>query len=578
MDLSNVSELKRDDNRYKKHTKQPSFSGMADVANLVFSQLQSNKIVEYTIVDIFSMVAPRTYIDYTRSKEAGDETAFRETASVITNALGPGLAAVAIGHVLGKVMNNKTKLQINTSLPVNSETAEFLKEMWEKTAQEPDILRPYHELKEKADKEKYLRKYAELVLNSTKGLVGDKKWNEFKGNKEGLQAVTEEISGVILEDNGKTPKTAGEKLVHHFGAEENLRVFKSDKIHINTNASNLVENICGVAKELFVKATTPQELDAGFEKLAKANTRKTILALGMMSTLAFATQFVNRYRTKQKTGSAAFVGLPEESKDDKDPKNQNKESKLKLNLFKGASVLATIGMVAATLTNKIKPNEIIAELKPKKLLSKLEPTSIWSTANQIKLVYGVNILGRILASTDTNELRETDTRDIPGFLNWLVLGGFVSKGVGMFLSNDKKLEGIKGATLINTSEPKKKGFMSGARQFIKRQFLKTHAEIEAMKFEGLPTEKAEEIKRILKGKLNKSIAAGLIYSTVMLGICIPLFNKHVTNRLVSKNKKTRKTSSKPLKQTPIMLKAKEFFKPANSEAERKILSNFMQSV
>ena len=74
------------------------------------------------------------------------------------------------------------------------------------------------------------------------------------------------------------------------------------------------------------------------------------------------------------------------------------------------------------------------------LIKKLEFDGPATSGNTIKTIYGTLILGRIFASKDSTELRETNVRDYLGFLNWLVLGGFVAKGVGQAL--DPKQENL----------------------------------------------------------------------------------------------------------------------------------------
>ena len=74
--------------------------------------------------------------------------------------------------------------------------------------------------------------------------------------------------------------------------------------------------------------------------------------------------------------------------------------------------------------------KVMGVKKPVDFIKKLEFDGPATSGNAIKTIYGTLILGRIFASKDSTELRETNVRDYLGFLNWLVLGGFVAKGVG----------------------------------------------------------------------------------------------------------------------------------------------------
>lgn len=94
-------------------------------------------------------------------------------------------------------------------------------------------------------------------------------------------------------------------------------------------------------------------------------------------------------------------------------------------------------------------------------------------------------------------------------MNWLVLGGFAAKGVANLL--DKKQE-----NLFNIN---KKG--KGIKHWLNDISLKTHAEIAA---------KGKDFARKNIWKLNVAHVAGLAYSTVALGIILPLINIKLANR------------------------------------------------
>lgn len=143
----------------------------------------------------------------------------------------------------------------------------------------------------------------------------------------------------------------------------------------------------------------------------------------------------------------------------------------------------------------------------KDFFKKLEFTGPTTSGNAIKTVYGALILGRFFASKDNTELRETVVRDYLGFLNWLVLGGFVAKGVGNLLDKDRK-------ALFNTSKEGK-----GVKHWLNDVSLKTHSEIVA--------QGGKDIKKNLR-KLNVAHISGLAYSALMLGILLPKLNISMT--------------------------------------------------
>ena len=104
--------------------------------------------------------------------------------------------------------------------------------------------------------------------------------------------------------------------------------------------------------------------------------------------------------------------------------------------------------------------------------------------------------GRMLAASDLNELRETDVRDMFGFLNWLVIGEFIGKLAGNAISGG---EILKEKTKFQGGGPFKK-----AIHIIKNKFFMTEGEIRSI----FPAEKAA---KLLKQR-NYSIAIKLLYS------------------------------------------------------------------
>lgn len=147
------------------------------------------------------------------------------------------------------------------------------------------------------------------------------------------------------------------------------------------------------------------------------------------------------------------------------------------------------------------------------MLKKLEFNGAATGGNAIKTIYGTLILGRIFAAKDSTELREINVRDYLGFLSWLVLGGFVAKGVGQILDPKK-------ANLFNVS---KNG--QGIGHWLKNVSLKSQKEIIAQ---------GGDVKANLR-KLNIAQLSGIAYSALMLGILLPKLNIWMT-----KHKKTPK--------------------------------------
>ena len=182
-------------------------------------------------------------------------------------------------------------------------------------------------------------------------------------------------------------------------------------------------------------------------------------------------------------------------------------------------------------------------------MDKMAFKGFWPTINQLKGVYGLTIISRLLATRDKDELREALTKDTLGFLSWLVLGDFVNKMAA---------EGLDKSVMNRTEE-------IGKQNFFKRVFsssLKTRDEIliETLAQNGIETVKKEGDKNIAKtfkemmgdldklpeqvkkttkkrlGTLNKAQLAGYLFSGLVLGLGIPNLNIYITNKLDKQRK------------------------------------------
>ncbi len=565
-------------------SRQVSFTGFDKLGNFatnyIFTPIQTNKIVEYTAVDAVSMVIPRVYIDYNRNEDTGKETARREVLAAFTECIAPGFLAAGLGFMMGKAYDKR--FNIATQLYADSTTLEMLKNAWVKTNDAHNEFKGGNYWKKTGDapKKEVLKDYIEHVLKRTGGLDGEN-WKHLtkvseeavvkakaKGKEsDSLSKIAQDLADIVYEKDkpkGKKLKEIEKRLVNLLGASENLRVIiediDSDKIHadafkdkektLETTAKRLIADTVGVGQGILTKVENLNFIKEAIKKSKTISYSKATLTLALISGFGFSQQFINRHITKKKTGSAAFVALsPEALKQEKEKESQDKNAKLKLNVSKALSLSALFAIAAASIAGSVNPKIIKEQIFSKKLLNKLEFKDYWPSTNQLRVFYTSIIAGRMLASADKHELRETDTRDIPGFLNWLVIGGFVSKLVGNHISGGK---------LMNGAKPKENlPWWKKAFHVIEKNVLVTHAEINARCEKDLinPAEKIKQIR-----KLNMSIAAGLIYSTLALGVFVPKLNKYITNKLTAKKNDDKNASAAENKNlSPVINKKNEAF-------------------
>jgi hypothetical protein len=427
-----------------------------------------------------------------------------------------GVYAMGIGWLFGK-MNNPDNL--NTTLNIGTSSMDTLKNAWKASNEKINFWEPG------SDKRQVIKQYAHNVLDMAQGLVGEK-WLKFKemDKKEISESIADlcQKSGLSRKALNTELEKIAEKSTNLLGASQSIKLEQNGEI-VPTTMKMLIKNIYNMQKEFFTKVPS-ERLESAMENIKSITLKKSFLGIAMTITAGFAIQFLNRQITKMTTGSEAFVGLPDYEKNSKTKGKKHKKGSFELKIAKALSAASMLYLIGSTIAGTVNPVGIGKMLtKSGELAKKLELKGNFPSLNQLRAIYGCTIIGRIMAASDRNELRETNTRDFPGFISWLVLGGLVSKLTGQFISKGTILNGEKAA--------ENSGWFKKMINFIGKRSLKTHSEIKALKFD---TEK----ERQLIGKLNVSLGAGLLYSALALGVMIPLINKYITNK-IAKNEKIK---------------------------------------
>ena len=261
--------------------------------------------------------------------------------------------------------------------------------------------------------------------------------------------------------------------------------------------------------------------------------QRSLMGFLIGSGVGMSVQPINMYLTKKKTGTDGFVGVEGRSKD----------NSLGFKLLKGAAGGGFLGMTMLTLKTGFKG-----------FMGKMAFEGFWPSINQLKGIYGLTIISRLLSARDKDELRESLTKDTLGYLSWLVLGDIVNKLVATALDKND-------ATVLNTTDKDVKGvFQKMKRAFYAR--LKTRDEvvidalsknnIDITKIDGdkvvakkfremlkdlnkLPEAAQKVVKRQLR-TLKWAQISGYAFSGLVLGMGIPKLNIAITNSLDKKRK------------------------------------------
>lgn len=489
-----------------------NFTGAMEAGTAFLRFLDTNQAWGATAVDLCSMVIPRTTVDFVnRGPDAGAETARRESTGTVNHAL-VGVYGSIAGLLLAATLNNRFGIKAH-KIFADNETVEAVVKSFD------------------ANKGTDYKAHLRNIFGQLETQV-DGEWRTI--SKEGIEKLVEKFNPAMTDS--KAPELISKELTDYTKAvitdstaSQNGFRFKGGK---NTfSLTSVVENIYNVTKATIAKEAKGISTEEFLKSMKKMNLSRSLIGLGIATAIGMATQPINMYLTKKKTGSDGFVGVEGREKD--------KSAKFKLLKLIGAGAFAT-GAISTITTN------------PTKLLSKLQFKGMTPTVAQLKLVYGLTIASRLLSARDKDEFRESLVKDTLGFLNLLVLGSLVTKGVARAL--DK--------SLINTSKETSKNFF----KWLTNSSLKTRDEVlyAELKKRGISTFKDgkelpfKELLKLadkpLKGKLralNIAQIAGYLYSGLVLGIGVPKLNIYMTNKSEARRKAKLAEAQKNKAQAPV---------------------------
>ena len=504
--------------------KKQNFKGVLDGAiTTTLRTLDTNPMANAVGIDLFAMVAPRTYVDTKeRNKYAGAETFFREFTGTLIVCLSASYLAKGIAKIANKFIEPKNK--INPKSWYSKDSLAFLNTASENTSNTNEYVSNVIENLSGRDN-KHTNKFNEINWANTEW-VDEKKWSKINWDNKKYQNIHNKlkdknsiinITSELINNKNITEKD--KKNLLNITESRITNALKSSNVTseyknktVSSSVSNLLRDTVDFGRDILTNKNINK--NSAINKILKVNKIKAIGALSIASTLGLTNQYINRKITEKRTGKKGFVGEKNYNSTDK-TKNTGKDTSKS---FIAEKLLASAGMVAmAAGVMKVK--------SAKDFVKKLEFTGPVTSGNAIKTVYASTLVGRFMASDNKDELRESATRDYLGFLNWLVLGGFAAKGTANLL--DRKKE-----NLFNENKTGK-----GIKHWLNDLSLKSHNEIAS---------KGEKFAKKNMWKLNVAHVAGLAYSTLALGFFLPKLNIFITNMKNKKqnNENNVKTTSK----------------------------------
>ena len=425
--------------RPQNQNQNPNFTGGFEAFSSALRFLDTNQAWGANAVDLCSMVIPRTTVDFVnRGPEAGTETARRESMGTFNHSM-VGVYGTAAGMGLAYLFNKKFGIRAD-KIFANNQTVDILSKYWVDAQ------------KVSENKSEYVKAYTDKVAANIKFFNTDnaKESGYIKLSDDAQKELSNALSNELLNSKSKTAGKEFSQYLHTLmvsdtGAESKV-MLEGFGQQADNSLKTLISNVYNVSKTFMEKGVEEAFKSSGanntfIKGLKNLNIQRSVVGLGIAATIGMLTQPINIYLTKKKTGSDGFVGV----------KGREKDNSAEFKFLKGASFLA-FATAASTITTN-----------PKKLLSKIQFQGMTPTINQLKLVYGLTIASRLLAARDKDELRESAVKDSLGFMNLLVLGSLVTKGVAKAF--DK--------SLINVTDENSKSFW----KWLTNSSLKTRDEV-----------------------------------------------------------------------------------------------------
>ena len=488
-----------------------NFKGPLDgIITNTLRTLDTNPMANAVGIDLFAMVGPRTYVDTKeRNKYAGAETFFREFTGTLIVCLSASLFAKGISKIANKLI--KPHIKINTNSWFSKDSLNLLETAWEKSKNNTKTFVSNVLNGVSGRYGKVINEYKNIQWNKI-NWVDEEKWNHIRWDNEKYSGIHHKLKSKnsinsaiseLIENKSMTEKDrknllniVSNRVVNALGVN-NVDVNVEGKT-LSSNIPNLLRDTVDIGKDVFKSENLGGTSKEAIEKINKINNIKSIGALSLASSLGLTNQYINRKITEKRTGTKGFVGDKNYNENVKNGVQKKDNSKALL----AEKLIMSAGMAAMALgVMKVK--------SPKDFIKKLEFTGPVTSGNAIKTVYASTLIGRFMASDSQDELRESSTRDYLGFLNWLVFGGFASKGVANLL--DRKRE-----NLFNEHKQGK-----GLRHWLNDLSLKSHNEIAS---------KGADFAKKNMWKLNLAHIGGLAYSTIALGVLLPKLNIFITNK------------------------------------------------
>ncbi len=374
----------------------------------VLQQCNVNPMFGVSLIDCLTAIFPRTWVDAKTNGFAAAETFRRESSGLVVNCLIPGFIVLGVAKILEKFNKDTSGL---SKLWANQRSTETLSGYFANA---------------NGNTTEYINGvFKDLEFNSGKN------WNKLDLDNNEVKGILQKYQNVVDgKITGKEAKKALKEtelaLLQHAGGAENIRFIKSKK-PLGQNLSLLLRDMADL-RPFFAKHIS----DLGkFEKqIEKFVNKKSLIGLAIVIPLAASMQSINRWITRIRSGQeGAPIYKDFVSQKNKREMTNKEKSKFWLNKIGAAALMVAVAY--ASLKDK-------SSLK--NIFKGLQFTKNMPTMDQCRWIATATFASRMLASEDSNELKEVKWRDIATFASLYMLCDYVPKGVATFIKKVSKID------------------------------------------------------------------------------------------------------------------------------------------
>ncbi|MCQ2743548.1 MAG: hypothetical protein MJ230_01955 [bacterium] len=496
-------------NNDKTDMSNPSFKGA--ILPILIQGVQAceqNPMINVAVIDMFSAILPRTFVESLTNWFAGFEAFRRESSGLIVNCMIPSVITLGIAKLLnGLIMPKKSNM---ASCWADSNMIEKFSKVYEASSSQNKV-----------------QDSIKTIIGNIEGFKGNKEI-AFKDilTKEELNNYAKRLSN-LTDGNAsnkeikKKIKEISDEIVSKTKVYENIKVNGGNNPAKANNVEDLLKNCTQFFKE-YKKADGNITMTEFSNKSKKLVRTKSLLGLAVVLPLAASMQFINRWITEKTSG---IKGAPIYKDYGKENSNKIDEKTKKKGLLK-QKLISMGSMLTVGLLSMMKmPTMNLLEFK-----------GIFPTMDQARLISTTTFMSRMAAADDKNELAEATVRDIATFLSLYFLGDYAAKATATII---QKKTGTK---LLNDTKPLKgnENMVKKAWHWFKDVNLKSSKEViskteEELKIKGLKP--SSEQKKIIEKELKKATGyrsacqvTNLGVSLTLLGLIIPIFLRKNTAR------------------------------------------------